>query len=180
MVKLAGNDHDLMWRIKLNVQLGRALGCRGLSQGSAYLDDEFWRLTEGHWLFQIAGLLGVLLKPKFLSAVRLFLWLLSTRIGTVLLGGRASMSSHFPYFHTFSCLPRGQQERVLRQWSLSALSSLRGVYKLFKMITMWAVYTKVCTISVLLKGDEYLHNILELVACVCLPSQLESFLVNSG
>jgi hypothetical protein len=132
-----------------------------------------------HRLIQIAGLLGVLLKPKLLSAVRLFLWLLSTRIGTVMLGGKAGMSSQFPYFQTFSCLPRCQQERVLRQWSLSAFSSLRGVYKLFKMITMWAVYTKVCTNSVLLKGDNQLHRKLLNSCLCCLPSQLESFLVNS-
>ncbi|KAG0627677.1 hypothetical protein M758_2G219900 [Ceratodon purpureus] len=91
----------------------------------------------------IAGLLSVLLKPKLLVAIRVFLWLLSTRLGTVILGGRASLIWQFPFCQSFSNLPRSNQETILRRWSLSMFASLRAVYKLFKMITMWAVYTKI-------------------------------------
>lgn len=91
----------------------------------------------------IAGLLSVLLKPKLLAAIRVFLWLLSTRLGTVILGGRASLIWQFPFCQSYSNLPRSNQETILRRWSLSMFTSLRAVYKLFKMITMWAVYTKI-------------------------------------
>nr|PNR46442.1 hypothetical protein PHYPA_013561 [Physcomitrium patens] len=92
---------------------------------------------------QIAGLLHVLLKPQLLMAIRVFLWLLSTRIGTLILGGRASLTTQFPFFQSFAYLSTDKQEDILRGWSLSTLGAFRAVYKLFKMITMWAVYTKI-------------------------------------
>lgn len=91
----------------------------------------------------IAGLLTVLLKPTLLVAIKVFLWLLSTRLGTVILGGRASLTTQFPFCESFPSLSRPKQETILRRWSMSIFESLRTVYKLFKMITVWAIYAKI-------------------------------------
>ena len=88
-------------------------------------------------------MLGAVLQPKVLVGIRLFIWLLSTRLGTVILCGRNGLSKTFPYFQLFSNLPRKQQEKVLQQWSRSSFTIFQAVYKLFKMLTLWAVYCKV-------------------------------------
>jgi hypothetical protein len=52
---------------------------------------------------------------KRLRACRV-LWLLSTRLGTLLLCGPACITQQFPYVQRFSDLPAGRVERILHNW----------------------------------------------------------------
>jgi long-chain-alcohol oxidase len=96
---------------------------------------------------QVAGMLTNVLKSK-LMAISILLWLLSTAIGTFLLGGWATMSKDFPYIRCYSRLESKQQEMVLQGWSLSSIPPFRAIFKLFKSIVLWAYYCKVLSVPV--------------------------------
>ncbi|CAM6009458.1 unnamed protein product [Sphagnum balticum] len=92
----------------------------------------------------VAGMLTNVLKRK-LMAISILLWLLSTAIGTFLLGGWVTMSKDFPYIRCYSQLESKQQEAVLQGWSLSSIPPFRAIFKLFKSIVLWAYYCKIDT-----------------------------------
>ncbi|CAK9143710.1 unnamed protein product [Ilex paraguariensis] len=79
--------------------------------------------------------------PK-LYLFHLALWLLSTRIGTLILCGRGSLSSHFPYLQKFSEVSPKRREEILLSWSLSFFSLLRMLYGAMKFLTLLAFFTQ--------------------------------------
>ncbi|XP_052209805.1 long-chain-alcohol oxidase FAO4A-like [Diospyros lotus] len=80
--------------------------------------------------------------PKLLL-IRLAIWLLSTWIGTFVLCGRRSLSSHFPFFQRFSKVSRENREEIVRSWSFSFFSLLRMLFLGSKMITLLVFFTQV-------------------------------------
>ncbi|KAJ4707583.1 Long-chain-alcohol oxidase [Melia azedarach] len=75
--------------------------------------------------------------------VRLSLWLLSTCVGSLILCGRACITSKFPYIQRFSQLSQQKREGVLRSWSLSYFYLLRMLYKALKLLILLVFFTQV-------------------------------------
>uniref|UniRef100_A0A5B6Z7E6 Long-chain-alcohol oxidase n=1 Tax=Davidia involucrata TaxID=16924 RepID=A0A5B6Z7E6_DAVIN len=75
--------------------------------------------------------------------IQLALWLLSTRIGTFILCRKASLSSQFPYLHTFSQLSHQKREEIVLSWSLGFFSPLRMLFTALKVFTLLVFFTQV-------------------------------------
>jgi hypothetical protein len=58
---------------------------------------------------------------------RSLLWLLSTRLGTLLLGGRHAFVPRWPFLLPFTQLPLANRQRILSSWAASRLGTLRKV-----------------------------------------------------
>ncbi|KAL2517329.1 Long-chain-alcohol oxidase FAO4A [Abeliophyllum distichum] len=90
---------------------------------------------------------SVLLKEKLqhpkIYLSRLALWALSTWIGTFILCGRLSLSSHFPYFLKFSQISLQKREQILLSWSRSYISLLRLLFAAAKVFTLLTFFTQV-------------------------------------
>ncbi|CAA2992727.1 long-chain-alcohol oxidase FAO4A [Olea europaea subsp. europaea] len=90
---------------------------------------------------------SVLLKEKLqhpkIYLSRLALWALSTWIGTFVLCGRLSLSSHFPYFLRFSQISLHKREQILLSWSSSYISLLRLLFTAAKIFTLLIFFTQV-------------------------------------
>lgn len=91
---------------------------------------------------QVAGMMTQFLRPAILSPIRLILSLLSTRFGSLLLGGRSSLTRQFPYVQSFLCLPLHKREEILYGWATGS-SIFQGFFKVFKGYILRAFYTKV-------------------------------------
>ncbi|XP_050215231.1 long-chain-alcohol oxidase FAO4A [Mercurialis annua] len=91
----------------------------------------------------IGGLISERLKHPKKWLIRLGLWMLSTWIGTFILCGLLSISTHFPYFHTFSQLSQHQRQNILLSWSLSFFYPLRMLFKALKLLTLLVFFTQV-------------------------------------
>ncbi|KAL2544461.1 Long-chain-alcohol oxidase FAO4A [Forsythia ovata] len=90
---------------------------------------------------------SVLLKEKLqhpkIYLSRLALWALSTWIGTFIVCGRLSLSSHFPYFQKFSQISLQKREQILLSWSRSYISLLRLLFAAAKLFTLLTFFTQV-------------------------------------
>ncbi|KAK3015244.1 hypothetical protein RJ639_007116, partial [Escallonia herrerae] len=64
----------------------------------------------------LGGLMSERMQHPKLILVRITLWLLSTWIGTFIVCGRASLSSHFPYFQKFCKLSLQKREETVLSW----------------------------------------------------------------
>ncbi|XP_052210887.1 long-chain-alcohol oxidase FAO4A-like [Diospyros lotus] len=80
--------------------------------------------------------------PK-LVLFRLAIWLLSTCFGTLILCGRKSLSSHFPYLQRFAKVRAEKREEIVKSWSLSFISHLRMLFFAFKILTLLVFFTQV-------------------------------------
>ena len=80
--------------------------------------------------------------PKLFLA-RLVLWLLSTWIGTLIVCGRPSLSTHFPYFQWFAKVSPKKREEILMSWSLSYFSLLRMLFISLKFLILLVFFTQV-------------------------------------
>ena len=67
------------------------------------------------------------------------LWLLSTRLGTLLLCGPACITADFPFVQRFADLPPRRVERILRGWLCHLLPPLRVLGRSLKGISMHVV-----------------------------------------
>eukprot|EP00249_Psilotum_nudum_P001857 c14587_g2_i1 orf=2-2455(-) len=88
-------------------------------------------------------------KPLILWAVSSILWMLSTGIGTFILFGMGALSGSFPYVQKFARVPLSQREQLLVSWSHSRRKIFRTLFRIFKGICCFSLYTKV---------DENNHN----------------------
>lgn len=82
--------------------------------------------------------------PEALVLVRAVLWLLSTKIGTLLLCGSLCLGKEWPFITQFKHLPIERREKVLQNWSSSRFfSPLRMVFYLFKALCLYFVFSLV-------------------------------------
>ncbi|KAL5702365.1 long-chain-alcohol oxidase [Ranunculus cassubicifolius] len=88
--------------------------------------------------------------PECLFIARLFLKLLSTRLGTLLLCGFICRSKSFPYIDKFSDMSVDKREKVLQRWSRERRWRIfRVAFALFKIICFFTFYSRT---------DEHSHN----------------------
>ncbi|CAN4075841.1 unnamed protein product [Withania somnifera] len=80
--------------------------------------------------------------PK-LNLCKIALWLLSTRIGTFLLCGKASLSSQFPYLQNFSRVSPNKREQIVQSWSCSNFKLIKLLFVALKVLTLLVFFTKV-------------------------------------
>ncbi|KAL4396395.1 hypothetical protein HN51_000932 [Arachis hypogaea] len=91
--------------------------------------------------------LGVLISEKLKHPntwlLRLTLWLLSTWFGTFILSGIPSITTSFPFFHTFHQLPLHNRQQIMQSWSLSYFRLLRMLFRTIKLLTLLVFFTQV-------------------------------------
>ncbi|CAJ1942007.1 unnamed protein product [Sphenostylis stenocarpa] len=74
--------------------------------------------------------------------LQLTLWLLSTWFGTLILCGMASLSTSFPFFHSYPEMSLFKRQRVMQNWSLSYLRPLRMFFRTIKLLTLLVFFTQ--------------------------------------
>ncbi|XP_042514264.1 long-chain-alcohol oxidase FAO2 [Macadamia integrifolia] len=75
--------------------------------------------------------------------VRIVLWLLSTRLGTLLLCGMLCFGSKWPFIHKFSEISLQNRELVLKKWSKERfLVPLRGVFMIVKVFCFFTFFSR--------------------------------------
>ncbi|OMO93687.1 hypothetical protein COLO4_16744 [Corchorus olitorius] len=92
---------------------------------------------------RVGGLMSERLKHPKKWLIRLALLLLSTRLGTLILCGTPSLSTKFPFLHTFSGLSLRKREEILLSWSLSIFYPLRMLFKALKLLTLLVFFSQV-------------------------------------
>ncbi|KAI7995047.1 Long-chain-alcohol oxidase FAO4A [Camellia lanceoleosa] len=92
---------------------------------------------------QVEELIMVKLQHPKLFLMRLTLWLLSTWIGTLILCGRASLSSHFPYFQRFSKVSQQKREEIVYSWSVSFIYLQRMFFLSLKFLILLTFFTQI-------------------------------------
>ncbi|CAN1306349.1 Long-chain-alcohol oxidase FAO4A [Linum perenne] len=92
---------------------------------------------------QVGRLINGRLKHPKIWLIRLALWLLSTRIGTFILCGRFSISSHFPFFFSFHEIPLHKRELILLSWSQSIFIHLKMLFKALKLLIPLVFFSQV-------------------------------------
>ncbi|XP_055822188.1 long-chain-alcohol oxidase FAO4A-like [Solanum dulcamara] len=78
-----------------------------------------------------------------LHLCKLALWLLSTRIGTFILCGKASLSSQFPYLQSFSKISPNKREEIVKSWATSCFKLLRILFFAMKILGLLVFFTQV-------------------------------------
>ena len=108
---------------------------------SLFYFDSFRFCKNSHFssialIVQVGGLIAKNVIQLGITIAWMMLWLLSTRLGTFLLCGRASLSEAFPYVQRFAAVPPWKREKILYDWGNAtgfALGSLQSLsFKLFK------------------------------------------------
>ncbi|KAM5553218.1 hypothetical protein ABKV19_025445 [Rosa sericea] len=89
----------------------------------------------------------LLVKRAFMEAVvlvRVVLWILSSRLGTLLLCGSLCLGDTWPFVHKFSCLPLEKRERVLQRWFRHRfLTPIRLAFLYIKILCLLIFFTRV-------------------------------------
>lgn len=86
-----------------------------------------WHVPE-----HIAGFLCKFLRPLQLSVISLFLYLLSTSLGTLALCGVNGLVKEFPFLKAFPKLPFDNRERSMRGWATSRFAVIQAIFKVLK------------------------------------------------
>ncbi|KAL5172180.1 Long-chain-alcohol oxidase FAO4A [Glycine soja] len=90
--------------------------------------------------------LGILISEKLKHPstwlLLLTLWLLSTWFGTFILCGTLSLSTKFPFFHSYPELSLLKRQKVMQSWSLSYLRPLRMFFRTIKLLTLLVFFTQ--------------------------------------
>lgn len=91
---------------------------------------------------EVAELMRKKSLPKAVKLIRVVLWLLGTRLGTLMLCGSASFSGTFPFINRFADISLGKREQILPTWSKQrSLSLLRLVFLTFKVFCCLIFYS---------------------------------------
>ncbi|KAK4771066.1 hypothetical protein SAY87_031598 [Trapa incisa] len=91
----------------------------------------------------VGGLMSERLRHPKLWLMRVALWALSTWIGTLFICGRLSVTSGFPFFHSFAELPLRRREEIVMAWSVSWIHLLRVLAKSIKFLVLLVFFTQV-------------------------------------
>ncbi|XP_055819393.1 long-chain-alcohol oxidase FAO4A-like [Solanum dulcamara] len=92
---------------------------------------------------QIAWMISNRLQHPRLNLFKLALWLLSTRIGTFILCGKASLSYQFPYLQNFSKILPSKREEIVKSWATSCFKLLRILFFAAKILVPLVFFTQV-------------------------------------
>ncbi|XP_062205786.1 long-chain-alcohol oxidase FAO1-like [Phragmites australis] len=77
-----------------------------------------------------------------LVLVRIVLWILSTKVGTVALCGGLCISGKFPHVCKFADMPVERREQALRRWNMARwLFPLKITFVIIKILCHYAFYT---------------------------------------
>ncbi|KAL9285063.1 hypothetical protein ACSQ67_024593 [Phaseolus vulgaris] len=99
---------------------------------------------------EAAELLHKRVVPEALSLVGWVLWILSFRLGTLLICGRLCLDWKWPFIHKFSEISLEKREEILRNWSREKRwVPLRLVFVLIKLIFFYTFFSR---------SDENGHN----------------------
>ncbi|KAJ4955942.1 hypothetical protein NE237_012725 [Protea cynaroides] len=80
---------------------------------------------------------------QLVGLVRLILWLLSTRLGTLLICGFLCFGSRWPFIHKFSEISLQKRELILINWSKERfLVPLRGVFLIIKVFCFFTFFSQ--------------------------------------
>ncbi|XP_060179667.1 long-chain-alcohol oxidase FAO4A-like [Lycium barbarum] len=94
-------------------------------------------------LQHVAWMISEKIQHPTLKLGKLALWLLSTRIGTFILCGKASLSSQFPYLQNFSKVSPNKREEIVQSWSCSNFKLIKVFYVAMKVLTLFVFFTQV-------------------------------------
>ncbi|KAF8723077.1 hypothetical protein HU200_022227 [Digitaria exilis] len=76
--------------------------------------------------------------------MRVILWILSTKVGTLALCGRLCISSRFPFVCKFADMPTERREEVLKRWNNARwLFPLRVTFVIVKILSHFSFYMMV-------------------------------------
>ncbi|KAJ8774069.1 hypothetical protein K2173_009500 [Erythroxylum novogranatense] len=92
---------------------------------------------------RVGGLMSERLKHPKKWLIMLVLWLLSTRLGTLMLCGPNSITGHFPYFQSFPQLPQKKREEILIFWKFNFIYLLRMLFKAMKLLCVLVYFSQV-------------------------------------
>lgn len=95
-------------------------------------------------LLQVAEVLVKRCLDEAVFLVKLVLWLLATRLGTLLLCRSLSLSRGFPFINKFSEMTVEKREEALKRWSREkTISYLRVAFVVFKILCFFVFYSTV-------------------------------------
>ncbi|KAK4728137.1 hypothetical protein R3W88_021125 [Solanum pinnatisectum] len=95
------------------------------------------------FIFQMAWMMSNRLQHPRLNLCKLALWLLSTRIGTFILCGKACLSTQVPYLQKFSNISPKKREEIVKSWATSCFKLLRILYFAMKVLVLLVFFTQV-------------------------------------
>ena len=103
---------------------------------------------------QVAGVMKDKGMAEAVILARVILWLLSTRLGTLLLCGSLCFGKEWPFITKFSHLPTHKRENILQNWSTHTfLSPLRLIFFLLKSLCLYFCFSLVNNLPI----NFYLH-----------------------
>lgn len=108
---------------------------------------EFFRASAGDPPVpdEVAELMSRMCLPEALALVRTVLWLLGSRLGSLLLCGALCLSRRFPFTHRFAELPLELREAAMRRWARQTLlPPLRMFFLVTKVFCLYVFYSMVC------------------------------------
>lgn len=79
--------------------------------------------------------------PEGISLLKFVLWLLSTRLGTLLICGRVCLGFKWPFVHRFSDLSSETREGILHSWTTGTFIPLRIVFVMLKVISCFVFFS---------------------------------------
>lgn len=93
---------------------------------------------------QVAELLVRRGQKEAVALVKLVLWVLATRLGTLVLCGSLSLSWRFPFINKFSDMPVEKREHILMKWNREkSFIFLRLVFVIVKVFCLYVFYSMV-------------------------------------
>ncbi|XP_059447719.1 long-chain-alcohol oxidase FAO1-like [Corylus avellana] len=93
---------------------------------------------------QVAELLVKRALKESLILTRVVLWLLATRLGTLLLCGSLCFCEEWPFIQSFSRIPLEKREQVLQKWSRSRyLTPVRCAFVYIKILCLFVFFSQV-------------------------------------
>lgn len=93
---------------------------------------------------QVAELMLKRALPEVMEGMKLFLKMLSFRLGTLLLCGHRCLSWKWPFIHSFSEMSLEKREEVLKKWSKEKLVlTLRLMFLVVKIFCFYTFFSRV-------------------------------------
>ncbi|CAL9209879.1 long-chain-alcohol oxidase FAO2-like [Musa acuminata AAA Group] len=91
---------------------------------------------------EVAELLVRRGQKEAVALVKLVLWVLATRLGTLVLCGSLSLSWRFPFINKFSDMPVEKREHILMKWNREkSFIFLRLVFVIVKVFCLYVFYS---------------------------------------